>query len=221
MRREPLSPDDRAMEQAAELRQNANGVEQEAFVATLLGVPQAKRNTFHHGIARTAARGAAIESATLSVLGVAEAVPTHEPKVTGEYGAGWNAARQRVLDDLGRLRGALVASRRKGFATLAKPETLLADSTFAEAVYRIWALTDLGECDWDPQSGKCVKHPRHSGYRGDCDHHAARVFLTGLGLDLEDDVIPHLWDEAKARREHAETLAAELPEEGEADAAQQ
>lgn len=221
MRSEPLSPDDRAMEQALALKQNAGSVAMEAQVATLLAVPVEGRNGFAHARARQAGTNACIESVALSVLGVAEAVPELSIKQTGDYGKGWNAARRRMLDDLGRLRGALVATRRKHFRTKAKPDTLLADATFVEALYRLWALIDLEGCEWDPADGKCRKHPRTSAYARDCDHDGARQFLSGLGLDVDSEEISSLWSEARARRDHAAALAAEVAEEGDAGARQQ
>jgi hypothetical protein len=220
MRSEPMRPDDRAMEQADRLRQNAAYVEQEAHVATLLAVPVEKRDGFAQGRARTAGRNAAIESAALSILGVVEAVPTY-PSTANEFEAGWNAHHKRTLDDLGRLRGALVASRLKGYKTLAEPGTLLTDALFVEAIYRLWALIDLAGCEWNAEGGTCSKHPSMSVYPGECDHDSARKYLAKIGLDDMKDTIPNLLKEAQERREHAETLAAELPGEGDAGAAQQ
>lgn len=221
MRSEPLRPDDRAIEQAKMLKQNAGAVGNEAQVATILAVPVEKRGAFTQGIARKAGTNAAIESVALSVLGVAEAVPELAPSQTGDYGKGWNAARRRILDDLGRLRGALVALRRHHYSTKATPGTLLGDATFAEAIYRLWSLIDLEGCAWSGKDGTCARHPRHSAYRDDCDHDGARKFIAALGLDLDSDMISQLWNEARARAEHTAALAAELPEEGGASAAQQ
>lgn len=205
------------MEQAAELRRNAVGVEQEAYVATLLADTSRARDgaagAFARSRARTAARNAAIESTAFSTLGVVEAVPSY-PSVSNEFEAGWNAARTRVLDDLGRLRGALVASRRKGFETVAKPESLLSDGTFVEAIYLLWAMVDVTECRWHPEDETCVTHPHASGSSFACEYDQARKLFARLELAPDEDVIPNLWNEAKARRAHADTLAAELPEEG-------
>lgn len=226
MRTEPMPPDSRSMDQALTLRRDATGVEQEAFVATLLGVPEAKRSAFTHGIARTAGRNAAIESTALSVATAALApgelhAAKDDPEAHRLYVLGWNARQKRLTEDLGRLRGALVASRRKGHATVAKPETLLADGTVAELLYRLWTLVDLDHaCEWEEGTGKCLTHPYYSS-DGECDHALALETLARLELDPKTDQIPDLWDEAKARRAHAQELAAELPEEGDASAAQQ
>lgn len=229
MQTEPLSPDDRAIEQALALKQNAGGVAQEAQVATLLAVPAERRDGFVQGRARQAGTNACIESVALSILGVAEAVPELSAKQTGDYGKGWNAARRRVLDDLGRLRGALVAMRRWHYTTKARPGTLLAEATFVEAVYHLWSLVDLEGCSWDIRTGLCVRHPRLSIAPQDCSHDEGRKFLTSLGLDLRDNAVSELWHEVRERAAHAAALAAELPEEseqvgtkeGDADAGQQ
>ena len=210
---EPLSPDDRAVEQALMLKQNAGGVAQEAQVATLLAVPAEKRNGFAQGRARQAGTNAAIESVALSVLGVVEAAPELSVKQTGDYSKGWNAARRRVLDDLGRLRGALVAMRRHHYTTKARPDTLLAEATFVEAVFHLWSLVDLEGCSWDIRTGLCVRHPRLSIAPQECSHDGGRKFLESLGLDLRDTAVSELWRDVQARAEHAVALAAELPEE--------
>jgi hypothetical protein len=221
MRSEPLSPDDRAMDQAKLLKQNAGGVGQEAQVATLLATPVERRDAFAQGRARQAGTNAAIESVALSVLGVAEAVPELAPSQTGEYGKGWNAARRRVLDDLGRLRGALVALRRHHYSTKAAPGTLLADTTFVEALYLIWRLDSNVLCRWDIKTGLCTAHPKRTTSYHQCDYNDAQDFMRRMGFNPEDDSIVDLWHEVRARAEHAAALAAELPEEGDASAAQQ
>jgi hypothetical protein len=221
---QPLSPDDRAMEQGKALRKNAAGVATEAHVATLLAVPEAKRTPFAHGRARQASANAAIESVALSCLGVAEAVPELSTSQTGEYGAGWNAARKRMLDDLGRLRGALVAQRRQSFEIRAAPGSLLADPTFVEALHLLWCLDSNQVCRWDVRTGLCTVHPKHSAGSHECDYDEVKGLLQRMGFDPFADDIMNLWHEMKDRREHAEALAAglpELPEEGDAGAAQQ
>jgi hypothetical protein len=217
----PLSPDDRAMEQAELLKKNAGGVAMEAQVATLLAVPEEDRNPFTHGRARQAGTNAAIESTVLSTVGVVEAVPTLDTKQTGDYGRGWNAHARRVLDDLGRLRGALVAQRRRGFRTKAAPDTLLTEPLFVEALYLLWTLDSTVTCRWDIRTGLCTAHPQHTESSQQCDYNDARAFMERMGMHWNSDAIPHLWDEVRARREHAEAMAAEPIEEGDADAAQQ
>lgn len=221
MRSEPLSPDDRAMDQAKLLKQNAGGVGMEAQVATLMAVPEEDRNPFAHGRARQAGTNAVIESVALSVLGVAEAVPELSVNQTGDYGRGWNAARRRVLDDLGRVRGALVALRRQHFRTRATPDTLLADATFVEALYLIWCLDSNELCRWDVRTGLCTVHPENTDDARSCDYDKAKEFMRRMGFDWESDAISNLLGEVRARREHAEAMAAELPEEGDTGAVQQ
>jgi hypothetical protein len=187
-------------------------------------VPEEDRNPFTQGRARQAGTNAAIESVALSVLGVVEAVPELAPSQTGDYGKGWNAARKRVLDDLGRLRGALVAQRRRGFRTKAAPDTLLTEPLFVEALYLLWALDSTVTCRWDIQTGLCTAHPQHTESPQQCDYNDARAFMERMGMHWESNAIPNLWDEVRARREHAEAMAAEPVqpiEEGDADAAQQ
>jgi hypothetical protein len=185
---------------ARRAKQAAHGVSQEATVATIAAVPEGERNQFTAGRARTIGMDAAIESVAATVHEMLlTSVRQHGTGEVGEFNAGWNAARERMLAELEGLRAGLVAERPRGFRTQASPESLLNTAEFAEALYRIWAIHDRRECRWDVRTQTCTTHPNFSSFTHQCQFAAAAEFLRAMGMDPDTDQIPHLMDEMISR----------------------
>lgn len=190
---------------ARRIKQDAHATAAESTVATIMAVPEAERNAFTAGRARMVGQDAAIESVITAVADMLRvAVRPRGKRDADGFNAGFNAARDQMMEELETLRAGLVAERPRGYRTHAAPESLLNVGEFVQALYHIWALHDERECRWDIETETCTVHPKHSSYTRQCQFDAATEFLRASGVDPDTDAIPDLMTEVLARRARTE-----------------